>query len=173
MKKHLLLLLFCLWPALLNTHTHFCLHHRQCVHTHAPLLLVEGSRWLTAVCVCFSVFACLPQTAVQSGWHSSWTGPANWAGWCSRLCSASSSCSSTTAWPSHPTASTCCCCSRSGCGTARPSGTWRASCSSGCWPWSPPGAGWRATQVSKATGVCVCVPVCVWVLGFFLHVEVN
>ena len=100
------------------------------------------------------IFCCFCCRRCASGWHSSWTVPASWAGFCSGLWSASCSCSSTTVLPSHPTAYTCCSSSHSEYGTALLFGTLKELCLSGFWPWCHHGAGLQDIQVSSASSFC-------------------
>lgn len=106
--------------------------------------MFDSTKLITKLIVCFS---CCRRCA--SGWHSSWTVPASWAGLCSGLWSASCSCSSTTVLPSHPTAYTCCSSSPSEYGTALLFGTLKELCLSGSWPWCLHGAGLQDIQVSS------------------------
>lgn len=107
------------------------------------LSLVKGTPVTMLILRCFCCRRC------ASGWHSSWTVPASWAGFCSGLLPASCSCSSTTVLPSHPTAYTCCSSSPSEYGTALLFGTLKELCLSGSWPWCLHGAGLQDIQVSS------------------------
>lgn len=102
------------------------------------------------------ILRCLCCRRCASGWHSSWTVPASWAGFCSGLWSASSSCSSTTVLPSHPTAYTCCSSSPSEYGTALLFGILKELCLSGSWPWCLHGAGLQDIQVSSTFIFFLC-----------------